>query len=211
MDSGNNFKKGVLSNVDVLEAVKAGKIVINPFIEDRLGSWTYDVELGNVFRIPTYNKVKFIDPRKHEAEEMFQTIELKDNEEFVLHPHRFVLASTKEYIKVDEEHVCLLEGRSSFARWGIVPHVQAGIGEPGWEGQYTLEVLNMNEVPVILRPGDVIAQLFFFRLITPSSNPYYAKKSGKYSKQIGPTGSKLFTEFSNGEKSDTGTEKSKLS
>ena len=59
MDSQFILKKGVLSNVDVLESIKAGKISITPFNEDRLGSWTYDVELGNIFRIPTYNKIKF--------------------------------------------------------------------------------------------------------------------------------------------------------
>ena len=187
---------GFLSNVDILAAVKAGKITITPFSEKRLGSWTYDVELGNTFRVPVSNSVKFIDPRKDKHEEHFRAVELKDGEEFVLHPHKFVLAHTKEYIKLNEEFVCILEGRSSFARWGIIPHVQAGIGEPGWEGQYTLEVMNMNEVPIILRPGDVLAQLYFAKFISPTDKPYSKKESGKYQGQQGPMGSKLFTEFS---------------
>ena len=188
-------QSGFLSDADVLEAISSGKLTITPFNEERLGSWTYDVELGNTFKVPQYNEIKFIDPRIHHQEDMFRIVELKDGEEFVLHPHRFVLASTKEYIKLNEEIVCLLEGRSSFARWGIVPHVQAGIGEPGWEGQYTLEILNMNEVPVILRPGDVIAQLYFAKFITPSKKPYHMKKKKKYQGQIGPVASKLFIDF----------------
>lgn len=188
-------KSGFLSDTDLLEAISAGKVQITPFNEARLGSWTYDVELGNVFKMPKYDSIKFIDPRIHHHDEMFRTVELKDGEELILHPHRFVLASTKEYIKLNEEIVCLLEGRSSFARWGIVPHVQAGIGEPGWEGQYTLEILNMNEVPVILRPGDVIAQLYFAKFMTPSKKPYYKKDSKKYQGQTGPTASKLFIDF----------------
>jgi len=186
---------GFLSDVDILQAIKEGKISINPFREERLGSWTYDVELGNFFRIPLHTTVKFIDPRFHNHEDFFEKVEVKDGGEFILHPHRFVLAHTKEYVKMDESTVCLLEGRSSFARWGIVPHVQAGIGEPGWEGQYTLEIMNMNEVPVILRPGDVLAQLYFCKLISPSGNPYWKKASKKYQAQLGPTGSKLFWEF----------------
>lgn len=188
-------KSGFLSDVDVLQAVSEGKIQITPFNDERLGSWTYDVELGNAFKVPQYNSIKFIDPRLHHPDDMFRTVELKDGEEFVLHPHKFVLGSTKEYIKLSDEIVCILEGRSSFARWGIVPHVQAGIGEPGWEGQYTLEILNMNEVPVILRPGDVIAQLYFARFITPSKRPYHQKSKNKYMGQIGPTSSKLFMDF----------------
>ncbi|MBI2546928.1 MAG: dCTP deaminase [Candidatus Aenigmarchaeota archaeon] len=186
---------GFLSDVDIREAIKAGKLQITPFKDERLGSWTYDVELGNIFKTPQYNSIKFIDPRLHHPDNMFHVVELKDDEEFVLHPHRFVLASTKEYIKLSDEVVSLLEGRSSFARWGIVPHVQAGIGEPGWEGQYTLEILNMNEVPVILRPGDVIAQLYFAKFITPSEKPYYKKEKSKYQGQVGPTASKLFIDF----------------
>lgn len=188
-------KSGFLSDTDILEVISSGKVQITPFNRERLGSWTYDVELGNIFKVPQYNAIKFIDPRLHHPEDIFRVVELKDGEEFVLHPHRFVLASTKEYVKLNEEVVCLLEGRSSFARWGIVPHVQAGIGEPGWEGQYTLEILNMNEVPVILRPGDVIAQLYFAKFITPSQKPYHMKEKKKYQGQIGPTLSKLFVDF----------------
>lgn len=187
---------GFLSDVDILEAIRQNRIKIDPFNNARLGSWTYDVQLGTRFLVPIHNNVKFIDPRQHNHADHFETIELKEGEEFVLHPHKFVLAHTKEYIKLGDDIVCILEGRSSFARWGIIPHVQAGIGEPGWEGQYTLEVMNMNEVPVIIRPGDVLAQLYFANLATTSSNPYWKKKSGKYNGQTGPTGSKLFTEFS---------------
>lgn len=186
---------GFLSDVDIKKALKAGEIQIRPFNVKNLGSWTYDVELGNVFKVPTYDRVKYIDPRKDKAERMFREEKKGDREEFVLHPHKFVLASTREYVKMDDSHVCLLEGRSSFARWGIVPHVQAGIGEPGWEGQYTLEMVNLNEVPVILRPGDKVAQLIFVRLSSPSARPYYTKKLAKYNRQKGPTGSKLFIEF----------------
>ncbi len=188
-------KSGFLSDVDILEVIKEGKLSIEPFDRERLGSWTYDVELGNTFKVPQYNEIKFIDPRLHHQDDMFRTVELKEGEEFVLHPHRFILATTKEYIKLSDEIVCLLEGRSSFARWGIVPHVQAGIGEPGWEGQYTLEVLNMNEVPVILRPGDVLAQLYVARFITPTGKPYHTKLKKKYHAQRGPTASKLFVDF----------------
>ena len=186
---------GFLSDVDILQAIEQGKLEITPFSRERLGSWTYDVELGNTFKVPEYNSTKFIDPRIHHQEDMFRVVELKDGEEFVLHPHKFVLGSTKEFIKLSADVVCLLEGRSSFARWGIVPHVQAGIGEPGWEGQYTLEILNMNEVPVILRPGDVLAQLYFCKFITPSAKPYHMKESKKYQGQRGPTASKLFVDF----------------
>ncbi len=188
-------KSGFLSDSDVMEAISLGDLQITPFNEERLGSWTYDVELGNVFKVPEYNTIKFIDPRLNHPDDMFRTVELKDDEEFVLHPHRFVLGSTKEYIKLSEKMVCILEGRSSFARWGIIPHVQAGIGEPGWEGQYTMEIVNMNEVPVILRPGDVIAQMFFSRFITPSKKPYNTKPKGKYLGQKGPVMSKLFIDF----------------
>ena len=188
-------KSGFLSDVDILEAIKEGKLEITPFNIERLGSWTYDVELGNTFKVPQYNEIKFIDPRVHHQDDMFRNVELKDGEEFVLHPHRFILASTKEVIKLSDDIVCLLEGRSSFARWGIGPHVQAGIGEPGWEGQYTLEILNMNEVPVILRPGDVLAQLYFAKFITPTKNPYHKKEKSKYHGQRGPTASRLFVDF----------------
>jgi dCTP deaminase len=186
---------GFLSDRDILEAISTKKISIEPFSEENLGSWTYDVQLGNHFKIPKYNKIKFIDPRKDKSDLIFEEIFIEDGGELVLHPHRFVLASTKEYVKLDNLHVCLLEGRSSFARWGIVPHVQAGIGEPGWEGQYTLEILNLNEVPVILRPGDKIAQIFFARLTSEAEKPYHKKKLAKYQAQRGPTGSRLFSEF----------------
>lgn len=145
--------------------------------------------------MPIYVKVKFIDPRKDSGDEMFDKVFVRDGEKFVLHLHKFVLASIKEYVRLDHWHICILESRNSFARRGIIPHVQAGIGELGWEGQYTLEIVNLNEVPVILRPGDKIAQIFSQNYRARVRSLITRKKSAKYQTQRGPTGSRLFQEF----------------
>jgi len=188
------LKPGILSDIDILAAIRNRELVIEPFSRDCLGSWTYDCHLGTEFLIPRYDKITSIDPHKNKPEEYMEKITLKEGDEFILHPHRFVLATTTEFFEFGQQVVGISEGRSSLARLGVMPHVQVGIGEPGWKGRYTLELVNLNEVPVILRPNDLIAQIYFFRLISPSSNPYDKKHSAKYQNQQTVIGSRYFLE-----------------
>lgn len=80
-------------------------------------------------------------------------------EAFVLHPGRFVLAATLEWMRFPEYLGGYVTGKSTWARRGLIIETAAGI-HPGFSGCLTLELVNMGEVPVKIRPGMKICQIF---------------------------------------------------
>lgn len=80
-------------------------------------------------------------------------------DEFVLHPGRFVLASTLEWFKFPSGLGGYVTGKSTWARRGLVIETAAGI-HPGFSGCLTLELANVGEVPIKIRPGMKICQIF---------------------------------------------------
>lgn len=53
----------------------------------------------------------------------------------------------------------VLDGKSSIGRLGVQVHVTAGYGDPGFDGQYTLEVTSV--YPVRVYPGMRFCQMRF--------------------------------------------------
>ncbi|OGY58804.1 MAG: dCTP deaminase, partial [Candidatus Colwellbacteria bacterium RIFCSPHIGHO2_12_FULL_43_12] len=111
---------------------------------------------------------------------------LKDDEPFIIHPGNFVLASTKEYVKLGDDVAMKVEGKSSLARMGILVHT-AGFVDPGFEGTLTLEISNQSNVAVALYPNMYICQVAVYRLSSPAETPYNKRKKSLYLKQKQPT------------------------
>ena len=106
---------------------------------------------------------------------------------YVLGPHEFVLATTREYFKLPKNLSAFVEGRSSIGRTGLCVQ-NAGWVDPGFEGEITLELFNSSNRPIVLREGQRLGQLVFARMMKNALNPY----NGKYQKQTGATGSKIY-------------------
>ncbi|HYJ49526.1 MAG TPA: dCTP deaminase, partial [Microbacterium sp.] len=82
-------------------------------------------------------------------------------------------------------------------------HSTAGFIDPGFTGHVTLELSNVATLPIKLWPGMKIGQLCFFRLSSPTENPYGSGPYGnRYQGQRGPTASRSFQNF---HRSDVGT------
>ncbi len=186
-----------LSDVHVLEKIAAGEIVIAPEItEDRIGSFSLDLRLGNHFRIFKHTECPFIDLGSAEggfsmSDRLMESIELIKDEVFYLHPGELALGITKERITLPNDIAGWLDGRSSLARLGLLVHVTAHTIDPGWDGRITLEFANIGRVPLGLRPGMRICALSFEQLSGPTSRPYCDKAGAKYKQQDTPLSSKI--------------------
>jgi dCTP deaminase len=165
-----------LSDVDIKKAIKDGKIILKPFSPMRLQPASYDIRLGNKFVVNDESSTHIIDPAK-KIYAKTREIEVKDGEEFVLHPGMLVLGTSKEYFGSDE-YLVQVGGKSSLARVGLMIHNTAGIINPGHFLCVTLELSNQNNVPIIIRPGMEIAQLTFSRLTSPTASSY--KQLGRF-------------------------------
>jgi dCTP deaminase len=103
---------------------------------------------------------------------MLAEVNLDPGQSLTLFPRDFCLATTEEYIRVPDDLVARVEGKSSLGRLGLTCHATAGFIDPGFEGRITLELYNMNPNPIVLRPGRAICQLSFMTLTEPAERPY---------------------------------------
>lgn len=167
-----------LSDHDILQAVKEGTITIRDFDPKRLGPVSYDVILDNEFIVTDVHKTLVIDPVK----KVFpQTKEhhVKEGEAFYLFPGETVLGKVRDFVGSDK-YLIQISGKSSLARVGLVVHNTAGLINPGHFLNLTLELSNINRVPLVLRPGMQIAQFVFSMISSPVESDY--KKIGRFSK-----------------------------
>jgi dCTP deaminase len=139
--------------------------------------------LGNEFSCLKPDFKGPIDPRNPPDKSCYDFFQVDDNNSFRLEPGQFVLACTKEYVKVPDTTVSFLMDKSTLARFGVF--LFNTIFEPGWEGIPTVEVVNFNKVPILLHPGMGICQFIFAIVNKPTKD--YLEKSGKYQGQIGVT------------------------
>lgn len=159
-----------LSDTDIIQAVKNGEITLKPFSESKLQPASYDILLGNKFVVNEENSTPFVDPsRKIYAKT--REITVKDGAEFILHPGVSVLGVSKEFFG-SNEYLIQVGGKSSLARVGLMIHNTAGLINPGHFLNITFELCNLNNVPIILRPGMEIAQLTFSKISSPTRQSY---------------------------------------
>jgi dCTP deaminase len=167
-----------LSDVDIKKAVEKGEIELRPFDESRLQPASYDILLGNTFFVTDAHSSTFIDPVKKIYPKMNE-ITIGDDEIFVLHPGVSILGYSKDYFG-SNTHLIEVNGKSSLARIGLLVHNSAALINPGHFLNVALELCNLNNVPILLRPNMAIAQLTFSKLSSPPRQNY--KEVGRYSK-----------------------------
>lgn len=187
----------VLSDRDIKKAIASKHIVIKPTpdFKTQLGSCSIDLRLGNIFRVFEHSKNPFIDPSKKDySNEITREIIVKTGEYFVMQPGDFVLAVTLEKVKIADDLMGRLEGRSSLGRLGIVVHSTASIFDPGWDGKCVLELGNLGRMAVRLTVGMRICAMTFEELTSKAEIPYSKKKLAKYRIQNGPEESRIHEE-----------------
>jgi len=91
---------------------------------------------------------------------------------YLLRPGEFVLGSTREFVEIPSDHCATVEGRSSCGRLGLMIHVTAGLIDPGFKGNITLEIYNVNSIPIRLKEGIGICQLCVHKINGIVVRPY---------------------------------------
>jgi len=186
----------ILSDRDIKKYLKEGKIKIEPIDNPDVQiqpAWV-DLRLGNEFRIFKTTSMSFIDP-KVPIDGYTELVKLEGDKPFILHPGEFVLGCVKEYIKMPDDLMGVVDGRSSLGRIGVIIHTTSAGINPGWEGIFTLEITNVGKMPVALYPGMRVCKLVLHKLSSKSEKPYHLKKGAKYQKQSKIAETKIFKDF----------------
>jgi len=191
----------ILSDQSIIDYIKKWEIKIIPAegesLEDILSNIacaSFDLRLWNYFKkFPKTDKI--LNPFENDHPKLEQ-IYIEDGDYLILQPGEFVLWITKERIWISDKLVARVEGRSSIWRLGILIHITAWFIDPGfgWENPstITLEIKNINTMPVALKIWHRVCQIAFELLDKPSKNPYYCKSTAKYNWQILPQESRIF-------------------
>jgi dCTP deaminase len=185
----------VLSDRTIRRLLEEGRIEIDPFDESLVQPSSVDVRVDRYFRVFHNARYPFIDV-KQPQEELTELVEIEEETPFILHPGEFVLGSTLERIRLPEDLVARLEGKSSLGRLGLLIHSTAGFIDPGWDGHVTLELSNVANLPITIYHGMKIGQISFVQMTEPALTPYGADALGsKYQGQRGPTPSRYWQNF----------------
>ncbi|MFB6143047.1 MAG: dCTP deaminase [Halorientalis sp.] len=184
----------ILSDADILDRLAEGDLVIEPLADPELQVQpaSVDLRLGREFLEFQHANIPCIHPNsEQEVAEYVEETHVGEGDEYVLHPGDFVLGTTVERVEIPADLIAHVEGRSSLGRLAIVVHATAGLADPGYQGQITLELSNLGTAPVALSPGMRISQLTFTELRTPADRPYGADRGSKYQGQSGPQASRI--------------------
>jgi len=77
---------------------------------------------------------------------------------YYLHPGNFILGITLEWIRLPKTLAGYVVGKSSWGRRGLIIATATGV-HPGFAGCLTLELSNVGEIPIELRPGIQVCQI----------------------------------------------------
>ena len=188
----------ILSDRDIRSALDAGRIVIEPFSPDAVQPSSVDLHLDRRFRVFRNSRYPFIDVRQDQPD-LTELVEIDAEQPFILHPGEFVLGSTLERVSLPDDLVARLEGKSSLGRLGLLIHSTAGYVDPGWDGNLTLELSNVANLPITLYYGMKIGQISFQQMSSPVDVAYGDSRIGsKYRGQRDPTASLYHRDFDRG-------------
>lgn len=171
----------ILSDKTILEMIEEGTLKISPIEDGQVQPASVDIRLGNTFSIVEDSPSGII---TLENEIKYKTI---TTDTYILLPNQFVLATTMEYFDLPNDLTAFVEGRSSLGRMGLFIQ-NAGWVDPGFKGEITLELYNVNRCAIELKAGRRVGQLVFAKMDSEALNPY----NGKYQGQTGATGSRVF-------------------
>ena len=174
-----------------------GTRLIDPFDPERVQPASYDLTLANEILLPRQESDGYggeiptrgvIDLKDYDPDRYLERFTI---DRFQLLPGKCILGSTVETLRVPDDLVARVEGKSSIGRLFLTAHVTAGFIDSGFQGQVTLEICNLGPWRVLLYPGMRIAQVNFTTLTYPCERPYGSPGLGShYQGQQGPTAAK---------------------
>jgi dCTP deaminase len=168
----------ILSNVEIHRALDEGRLVLDPEPKPRkpgddgadcpYQTSAVDLHLGREISYFKENLPLDINLRAGGFAALFgpnssqQTI--TEEQPFVLKPRRLVLGKTLERVELPIRDAGInlaarVEGKSSYARCGLLVHFTAPTVHAGFKGTITLELYNLGPFNISLYPGAPICQL----------------------------------------------------
>lgn len=210
----------ILSGTAIERAIEDRAIAIDPFNLEQLNPASYDLTLGDELCVyvsggTDRSREGGMVRSWHDLPPPPAALDARTENAFYrcrMSPDGFTVNAAiqrRVFLMHTRERICtrrfvpVIDGKSSLGRLGLAIHVTAGYGDPGFDGQYTLEVVALGE-SVQLYPGMRIAQVRFHQLEHHGVIAPDYQKSGHYVGQasMGPVPSRSYLQFSREPKTD---------
>lgn len=171
---------GAPSKDELLDYIFAARIsdqlIITPQLKLEPQNGALDIHLGTKFLLFRLTRYPLIDPSEiteHGVRGLLERLQLRFDEEVILHPSQLLLASTLEYLSIPQGLGASVITRSTYGRLGLITATSIYV-HPGFKGCLTLELTNIGNSPIVLRPGERVAQLLF-EYHSPGKTPLQTK------------------------------------
>lgn len=139
-------------NIDEMEKSGAASVDL------RLGTWFLSLKQSRM------NCLQVSRAAKSSAYSQFTKMHyVPFGKEYYLHPRAFVLGITLEWIRLPSNIAGYVIGRSTWGRRGLIIATATGV-HPAFTGCLTLELTNVGEIPIEIKPGMSICQLFLHKV-----------------------------------------------
>lgn len=173
----------MLNREEILEQIAIGNIIVYPFNIDNLGSNSLDLAVGGYWYIADDSSLPAFLSDDNRAISSWGKY-AKDywegpyyTEDAIYVPARgIILAHTNEFVTT-KNCVAKMHSRSTIARCGLSVCRCAGLGDVGYIGRWTMEIVNHTNHMIYIKTGMKICQLSF-EMVTPLKQQY----PGKYGK-----------------------------
>jgi dCTP deaminase len=151
----------VLTRDVILRELELGRLRIDPLAPDQVGPASIDLTLGREIRIlePGGDVI----PIRDEEDFRDHSIEATLDAPYVLPPGGTIHGITVERITLPEDLCGFLEGRSRFARLGLMIHVTSAFVQPGVSNRQVLEMSNVAGHPLQIHAGVRLCQIVLMR------------------------------------------------
>jgi dCTP deaminase len=151
----------VLTREAILRELAAGRLEIDPFTEDQVGPASVDLHLGDDIRVMEGggDEVAVTDEADYRRITRLRTLDRP----YVLGPGETILGITRERLRLPSDVAGWLEGRSRYARLGLMIHVTAGFIAPGVNSRQVLEMSNVAKHPLEIHHGVRLCQIVLQR------------------------------------------------
>ena len=132
------------------------------------GAASVDLRLGRWFLMLRESRIPVLDiSTESESEDSTpiygKYIFVPFGNNYILHPGKFVLGSTLEWIRMPADLSGYISGKSSWGRRGLIIETAAAI-HPGFSACLTLEITNLGEIPIAIAPGYAVCQIGLFEV-----------------------------------------------
>ena len=151
----------VLTREAILREMELGRLRVEPFAPDQLGPASIDLTLGDEIRViePAGPPI----PISEDADYRKVTHVRSLAEPCLLAPGMTIHGITRERLVLPPDLCGLLEGRSRFARLGLMIHVTSAFVQPGVSNRQVLEISNVSGRTLEIRAGVRVCQLVLLR------------------------------------------------